>query len=241
MLRISQLAALALAAATAAAAPCPEQDRGTLQEWTCFGELEYASQSAGQPDLAARFVFFPNRERLYEKREPDGTRMMLRGDDYALFRGLGREDSTVIGIHHPFLFFEFAVWTALIPLAASEFAPAALPAGVTQVHYAGIGKAAALMRDLGIRRVDGTIERNGTEYLFKALSTGVPLGDLPTISVTGRWSSADIEPYPDSMSLSGWQYGCTRPRGTDVRNNHRPVPPGVTLGDIRRGWNGPCD
>ncbi len=28
--------------------------------------------------------------------------------------------------------------------------------------------------------------------------------------------------------------------GVDVRGNHRRVPPGVTLGDVRRGWQGPC-
>jgi hypothetical protein len=43
MLRVSQLAALALAAGAvanaAAAAPCPEKDRGTLQEWLCFGDV----------------------------------------------------------------------------------------------------------------------------------------------------------------------------------------------------------
>jgi hypothetical protein len=44
------------------------------------------------------------------------------------------------------------------------------------------------------------------------------------------------------MPVSGWQYGCPRPEwGVDVRGNHRVVPPGVTLGDVRRGWQGPCD
>jgi hypothetical protein len=241
MLRVSQLAALALAAGAAVAEPCPERDRGTLQEWTCFGELEYASQSAGQPDFAARFVYFANGERRYEKREPEGVKVMLRGESYALYRGLVRSDSTMIGGHHPFLFFEFAVWPALVPLAASESPPDALAAGTTQIRYAGDGKAMTLMRELGIRRVEGTIERTGTDYSFNARSTGIALSDVPAMSVRGRWSGAPVEPYPDSMSLNGWQYGCARPRGADVRGNHRLVPPGVTLGDVRRGWQGPCD
>jgi hypothetical protein len=240
MLRVSQLL-LALGVAAAQAAPCPAEDRGTLQEWTCFGELEYATQSEGLPDFFARFVFFPNRERLYEKREPAGSRIMLRGDGYAVFRGLGPEDSTVIGSFHPFLFFEFEVWPALAALAASENPPPALPPGATQVRYDGGGKAATLLRELGIRRVDGTIERSGTEYSFRAYCTGVAMSEVPAMRVSGRWSSADTEPYPDSMPLAGWQYGCARPRGTDVRGNHRAVPPDITLGDVRRGWRGSCD
>jgi hypothetical protein len=41
------------------------------------------------------------------------------------------------------------------------------------------------------------------------------------------------------MALEGWQYHCN-PTGVDVRGNHRPVPAGVTLGDVRRGWKGNC-
>lgn len=69
MRRVSQLVMLALAAAGAAAAPCPEHDRGTLEEWRCFGEVEFASRIEGEDEFGARFVLFSNGERLYEKRE----------------------------------------------------------------------------------------------------------------------------------------------------------------------------
>jgi hypothetical protein len=111
-------------------------------------------------------VVFANGERLYEKREPVGVKMRLRGERYFLYRGLDREDSTVIGRHDPFLFFEFALVT-------------------------------------------------------------------PTPSTAHRSA-------PDSMALDGWQYHCP-PSCVDVRSNHRPVPAGVTLGDVRRGWKGSCD
>ena len=45
---------------------------------------------------------------------------------------------------------------------------------------------------------------------------------------------------PESMPVSGWQYDCPA-AGADVRGNHRLVPAGVTLGDVRRGWRGACD
>ena len=72
MLRVSQLAALTLAFASlvapATAAACPERSRGTLDEWQCYGEVEYASRAEGEADFGARFVVFANGERLYEKR-----------------------------------------------------------------------------------------------------------------------------------------------------------------------------
>ena len=55
------------------AAPCPEEQRGTLEEWKCFGQVEFAARTEGQPDFGARFVFFDGRERLYEKRDAEGV------------------------------------------------------------------------------------------------------------------------------------------------------------------------
>ena len=130
------------------------------------------------------------------------------------------EDSTVIGTFNPFLFFEFALIVPHIALAASEGAPSVLPAGTTPVRYDGAGPAAELMR----------AEIRTTALLEASLT-----------SVSGRWSNARVAAYPDSMPLGGWQYGCPRARGTDVRGNHRPVPAGVTLGEVRRGWRGSCD
>jgi hypothetical protein len=231
---------LLLGATTAAAAQCPEGERGTLEEWKCYGEIEYVSRADGEPDFGARFVVFANRERLHEKRASEGVKVRLMGEGYALYRGLVRDDSTVVGRHDPFIFFEFALMAPFIALFASESAPSALPIGTVPVLYAGDGKAASFMRELGIRSVKGTLERTGADYLFHAESIGnVPSGVL-VMSVSGRWSGMLVEPYPDSMLLSGWQYDCP-PAGADVRGNHRLVPAGVTLGDVRRGWRGPCD
>lgn len=239
MVRVSQLAALALASAAAAAAPCPDKDRGTLDEWKCFGEVEYTSRIEGEDDFGARFVVFGNGERLYEKREPAGVKLRLRGERYFLYRGLDREDSTVIGRHDPFLFFEFALVTPFIALAASGKPPSALPSGTTPVLYTVDSTPIGMMREIGIRSVRGAIERSGENYRFAAESVGnVPSG-LLALSVSGRWSSELVEPYPDSMALDGWQYHCP-PSSVDVRSNHRPVPAGVTLGDVRRGWKGSC-
>jgi hypothetical protein len=228
-----------LIAATAAAS-CPESDRGTLQEWMCFGEVTFTARIEGRPEFDARFVLFDGRERLYEKRGTEGVKSMLRVEGYELYRGLGAEDSTVIGNFNPFLFFEFALVVPHIALAASEGAPAMLPAGATPVRYAGAGRATTLMQEMGIRSVEGAIERSGADYAFHAEILTTAVLDAHT-SVRGRWSNARVAPYPDSMPLAGWQYGCPRPGGVDVRGNHRPVPPGVTLGDVRRGWRGPCD
>jgi hypothetical protein len=243
-MRISQpglvLTLLLLGTTTVAGAPCPEKDRGTLDAWKCFGEVEYTSRTAGEPDFGARFVVFANRERLHEKRAPEGIKARLMGEGYALYRGLGRDDSTVIGRHDPFIFFEFALMAPFIVLFASENAPSALPLGTTQILYAGDGKAAGFMRELGIRRVKGSVERTGTDYLFTAESMGNVASGVLLMSVSGRWSGTLVEPYPDSMPVSGWQYHCPAP-GADVRGNHRLVPAGVTLGDVRRGWHGACD
>ena len=242
MLRVSQLAALALASAAsvATAAPCPEQNRGTLEEWKCYGEVEYVSRTEGEEDFGARFVVFANGERLYEKREPAGVKAKLMGERYTLYRGLDREDSTNIGRHDPFIFFEFALMAPFVALFASESAPSALPPGTTQVLYAGDGKAASFMREIGIRSVRGSIERAGGEYRFAADSVGNVATGLLALSVSGRWSSELVQPYADSMPVEGWRYHCA-PTGHDWRNNHRPVPTGVTLGDVRRGWKGSCD
>jgi len=240
MLRVSQLAALVLASGAAAAAPCPDKDRGTLEEWKCFGEVEYASRTEGEGDFGARFVAFTNGERLYEKRAPDGVKLRLMGEGWWLYRGLDREDSTVIGRHDPFLFFEFALITPFIALAASGKAPSALPSGATPVLYTVDSKPIELMREIGIRTVKGNIERTGDVYRFNAESVGNVATGLLVLSVSGRWSSERVEPYPDSMPLEGWQYHCP-PSSVDVRRNHRTVPPGVTLGEVRRGWKGPCD
>ena len=223
-----------------AGAPCPQKDRGTLEAWKCFGEVEYTSRTAAEPDFAARFVVFANRERLHEKRAPEGIKARLMGEGYALYRGLGRDDSTVIGRHDPFIFFEFALMAPFIVLFASETAPSALPLGTTQILYAGDGKAASFLRELGIRRVKGSVERTGADYLFTAESQGNVASGVLLMSVSGRWSGTLVEPYPDSMPVSGWQYHCPAP-GADVRGNHRLVPAGVTLGDVRRGWRGACD
>jgi hypothetical protein len=240
MLRVSQFAALALACAAAGAAPCPERDRGTLDEWKCYGEVEYASRAEGEADFAARFAAFANGERLYEKRTADGARTRLMGERWSLYRGFTREDSTVIGRHYPLLFFEFALWGPLVALAASGTAPSALAPGTTPVLYTGDGNAQSLMRELAIRSVRGRIERSGADYRFAAESVGnVPSGVL-VLTVSGRWSAELVEPYPDSMALEGWQYHCA-PTGVDVRGNHRPVPAGVTLGAVRQGWQGPCE
>jgi hypothetical protein len=241
MLRVSQLGLLALvpAVCVAAAAPCPDADRGTLDEWKCYGEVEYASRVEGEDDFGARFVLFANGERLYEKRTSGGAKARLLGPGWSLYRGFEREDSTVIGRHYPLLFFEFAVWGPLVALAASGNAPSALGPGTTPVLYAGEGNARPLMQELGIRTVRGSIERRGSDYLFAAESMGnVPSGIL-VVAVNGRWSADVVEPYPDSMQLDGWQFHCA-PSGADVRGNHRPVPSGVRLGDIRRGWKGSC-
>jgi hypothetical protein len=241
MLRVSQLAVLALATVSAAgAAPCPERSRGTLDEWQCYGEVEYASRAEGEADFGARFVAFANGERLYEKRTSEGAKTRLMGEGWSLYRGFSREDSTVIGRHDPLLFFEFALWGPLVVLAASGNAPSALAPGTTPVLYEGEGNAQHFMRELGIRTVKGRIERNAADYLFVAESVGnVPSGVLH-LTLSGRWSPEPLAPYADSMPLEGWQYHC-KPAGVDVRGNHRPVPPGVTLGAVRRGWQGPCD
>lgn len=241
MLRVSQLGLLALvpAACVAAAAPCPERDRGTLEEWKCYGEVEYASRVEGEDDFGARFVLFANGERLYEKRTSHATKARLLGPGWSLYRGFEREDSTVIGRHYPLLFFEFAVWGPLTALAASGNAPSALGPGTTRVLYAGDGNARLFLQELGIRSVRGSIERRGSDYLFAAESVGnVPSGTL-VVAVSGRWSADAVEPYADSMRLDGWQFHCP-PSGADVRGNHRRVPAGVTLGDVRRGWKGSC-
>ena len=83
-------------------------------------------------DFGARFLFFDNRERLYEKREAGELRVMLRGDNWQLYRGLDAADSTVIGSFNPFLFFEFALVVPYVALAASQDAPSALPAPASQ-------------------------------------------------------------------------------------------------------------
>ena len=239
MLRVSQLAILAFAAAAAAAAPCPEHERGTLDEWKCYGEVEYESRADGEADFAARFVAFANGERLHEKRTAEGARTRLAGAGWSLYRGFSREDSTVVGRHDPLLFFEFALWGPLVVLAASGRPPPALAPGTTPVLYAGEGSARPFLQELGIRSVRGRIERSGADYRFAGESvSNVPSGVLH-LSHSGRWSPEPLEPWPDSTALEGWQYHCN-PTGVDVRGNHRPVPAGVTLGDVRRGWKGSC-
>ena len=239
MVRVSQLAVLALASGIAAAAQCPDSSRGTLDEWQCYGEVEYTSRADGEADFGARFVAFANGERLYEKRTAEGAKTRLAGPGWSLYRGFSREDSTVIGRHDPLLFFEFALWGPLVVLTASGNAPSALAPGRTPVNYAGEGNARSFLRELGIRTVRGHIERRGADYLFSAESVGnVPSGVLH-VSLNGRWSPDVLAPLPDSMPLEGWQHHCN-PAGVDVRGNHRPVPAGVTLGEVRRGWKGPC-
>ena len=152
MLRISQLAVLTAVstAAGAASAPCPEESRCTLDEWKCYGEVEYASRMEAE-DFAARFVLFENAERLYEKRDSAGVKMRLMGRGWPLYRGLEREDSTVLGRHDPFIFFEFALITPLIALAASGQPPSALAQGPTLVAYTVDSAPIALLREIGIR------------------------------------------------------------------------------------------
>ncbi len=240
MLRVSQLAALAALCTTAAAAraPCPDESRGTLDEWKCYGEVEYAAHMEGE-DFGARFVVFQNAERLYEKREAAGTKMRLMGRGWQLYRGLEREDSTVVGRHDPFIFFEFALITPLVALAARGQPPSALPQGATPVAYTVDSAPILLLREIGIRSVKGHIEKRGERYAFTAQSTGnVPTG-LLVMAVSGTWTAQMPAPLADSMPLGGWRYHCT-PTGVDVRNNHRPVPPGITLEDVRKGWRGPC-
>ncbi len=240
MLRVSQLAVLALASTTAAAAsaPCPDESRGTLDEWKCYGEVEFAASMEGE-DFGARFVVFQNEERLYEKREAAGTKMRLMGRGWQLYRGLEREDSTVVGRHDPFIFFEFALITPLVALAASGQPPAALPQGATPVAHTVDSAPIPLLREIGIRSVKGHIEKKGERFAFSAQSTGnVPTG-LLVMAVTGIWTAEMAAPLADSMPLAGWRYHCA-PTGVDVRNNHRPVPPGITLEDVRKGWRGPC-
>lgn len=241
MLRVSQLAALAFASAAAAAAPapCPEKDRGTLDEWKCFGEVDFTSRTEGEDSVGARFVVFANEERLYEKRGAAANKTVLMGAGWSLYRGLTREDSTVVGAHHPFIFFEFALFTPMIVLAASGHAPSSIPNGTTPVAYTVDSEPIRMLREIGIRSVKGSIERSGAEYLFKAESTGNVATGLLALSVNGRWSSEAVVPYADAMALEGWRYHCA-PNGPDVRGNHRPVPTGVTLGDVRRGWRGSC-
>lgn len=234
----TSIALAVLLAATAA--PCPGADRGTLEEWKCYGEVEYASRIEDEEPFGARFVVFANGERLAEKRQAGSVKAVLFGDRYRLFRGLEREDSTSIGNHYPFLFFEFALITPLVALLASERAPSELPHGNTPVLYTPDSKPIRLLREIGIRKVQGSIDRAGNDYRFQAESTGNVATGLLVISVSGRWSPEALAPYPDSMALSGWQYHCT-PAGVDVRGNHRPVPAGVTLGDVRKGWKGSCD
>ncbi|MGH8734260.1 MAG: hypothetical protein ACREVB_11300, partial [Burkholderiales bacterium] len=103
------------------------------------------------------------------------------------------------------------------------------------------GPAAELMREVGIRSVDGAIERRGADYAFRAEIRTTSLLEAALTSVHGRWSNARVSLLSDATPLDGWQYGCPRAGGTDVRGNHRPVPAGVTLGDVRRGWKPPCD
>ncbi len=230
MLRISQLAALTAVstAAGAPSAPCPEESRGTLDEWKCYGEVEYASRMEGE-DFGARFVLFENGERLYEKRDSAGTKMRLMGRGWQLYRGLEREDSTVVGRHDPFIFFEFALITPLVALAQ----------GPTPVAYTVDSAPIPLLREIGIRSVRGRIEKHGERYTFAADSVGnVPTG-LLAMSVQGHWTTEMPPPFPDSMPLAGWRYHCA-PTSVDVRNNHRPVPPGTTLEHVRKGWRGPC-
>jgi len=220
MLRISQLAVLTAVstAAGAASAPCPEESRGTLDEWKCYGEVEYASRMEGE-GFGARFVLFENGERLYEKRDSAGVKMRLMGRGWQLYRGLEREDSTVVGRHDPFIFFEFAL--------------------ITPVAYTVDSAPIALLREIGIRSVKGRIEKHGERYTFAADSVGnVPTG-LLAMSVQGHWTTQMPQPLPDSMPLAGWRYHCA-PTSVDVRNNHRPVPPGTTLEHVRKGWRGPC-
>ena len=229
-----------LSAMLAAAAPCPGTDRGTLEEWKCYGEVEYTSRIEDEAPFGARFVVFANAERLYEKREPAATKSRLMGERWSLYHGLDREDSTVVGRHDPFIFFEFALMPPFVALLASERAPSELPHGNTPVLYTPDSKPIKLLREIGIRKVQGSIDRAGNDYRFQAESTGNVATGLLVINVSGRWSPEALAPYPDSMALSGWQYHCT-PAGVDVRGNHRPVPPGVTLGDVRKGWKGSCD
>ena len=224
----------------AAAAPCPGPDRGTLEEWKCYGEVEYTSRIEDEAPFGARFVVFANGERLYEKREPAATKSRLMGERWSLYHGLDREDSTVVGRHDPFIFFEFALMPPFVALLASERAPSELPHGNTPVLYTPDSRPIQLLREIGIRKVQGSIDRAGNDYRFQAESTGNVATGLLVINVSGRWSPEALAPYPDSMALSGWQYHCT-PAGVDVRGNHRPVPPGVTLGDVRKGWKGSCD
>lgn len=240
MLRISQLAVLTAVstAAGAPSAPCPEESRGTLDEWKCYGEVEYASRMEGE-DFGARFVLFANGERLYEKRDSAGTKMRLMGRGWQLYRGLEREDSTVVGRHDPFIFFEFALITPLVALAASGQPPSALAQGPTPVAYTVDSAPIPLLREIGIRSVRGGIEKHGERYTFAADSVGnVPTG-LLAMSVQGHWTTEMPQPFPDSMPLAGWRYHCA-PTSVDVRNNHRPVPPGTTLEHVRKGWRGPC-
>lgn len=230
MLRISQLAVLTAVstAAGAPSAPCPEESRGTLDEWKCYGEVEYASRMEGE-DFGARFVLFENGERLYEKRDSAGTKMRLMGRGWQLYRGLEREDSTVVGRHDPFIFFEFALITPLVALAQ----------GPTPVAYTVDSAPIPLLREIGIRSVRGRIEKHGERYTFAADSVGNVRTGLLAMSVQGHWTTEMPQPFPDSMPLAGWRYHCA-PTSVDVRNNHRPVPPGTTLEHVRKGWRGPC-
>jgi hypothetical protein len=205
----------------------------------CYGEVDYTSRTEGEADFSARFVAFANRERLYEKRQSGAVKAKLMTGSYTLYRGLEREDSTNIGNHDPFLFFEFALMAPLIVLFASARPPSALPSGTTPVLYTVDSPPIAPLREIGIRSVKGSIERSGGDYRFAAESVGNVATGLIALSVRGRWSAELVQPYPDSLPLEGWRYHCP-PAGPDVRNNHRPVPAGVTLGDVRRGWRGPC-
>src|SRR5688500_1726186 len=170
MLRVSQFAALALASAAAAAAPapCPEQDRGTLEEWKCFGEVDFTARAENEDSVGARFVVFANGERLYEKREGAAGKAVLMGAGWSRYHGLSREDCTFVGAHHPCRFFWFALRTPAIALAASARARSAIPSGATRVSYTVDSEPVRIMREIGIRRVKGSIDGDGASYVFSA-------------------------------------------------------------------------
>jgi hypothetical protein len=223
-------------------ADCPEEARGTLKEWSCFGQVEYSVESEIQPNFRARFVIYNNEERLFERDDTGSKKTMLVGKNFTLYKGLNQDDSTTTGASHPFMFFEFALIQPLAIITATNKAPRELPIGKEQISYTRGGEMPALFKE--IASVKGIIERtSATDYQFDAISIMGDGDDAPelTVKVKGRWSNALVDHFPDEMLMTDWQYGCKPREGEDARGNHRIVPPGITLGDVRRGWKGSCE
>ena len=123
------------------------------------------------------------------KRDSAGVKMRLMGRGWQLYRGLEREDSTVVGRHDPFIFFEFALITPLVALAASGQPPSALAQGPTPVAYTADSAPIALLREIEFAASRAASRSTASATRSRPTPSGMSRRDCSRCPFRGHWTT----------------------------------------------------